>query len=75
MASNPAPPAARRSFVGRTRIRTELTKVGFPGVDIGLQDEDVTIATALKERGYATGQFAKNHLGDLDKWCCQLSDD
>ena len=26
----------------------------------------VTIATLLKEQGYATGQFGKNHLGDLN---------
>ncbi|WP_368259254.1 sulfatase-like hydrolase/transferase, partial [Blautia wexlerae] len=25
-----------------------------------------TIATALKNQGYATGQFGKNHLGDRD---------
>ena len=27
-----------------------------------------TIATALKAQGYATGQFGKNHLGDLNKF-------
>ena len=27
-----------------------------------------TIATALKAQGYATGQFGKNHLGDLNKY-------
>ena len=27
-----------------------------------------TIATALKSMGYATGQFGKNHLGDLNEF-------
>jgi len=61
--------AGRAAFIcGQNPYRTGLTKVGFPGSDIGLQEEDVTIATALKDQGYATGQFGKNHLGDLDKF-------
>jgi arylsulfatase len=27
-----------------------------------------TIASALKDQGYATGQFGKNHLGDMNKY-------
>ena len=30
--------------------------------------EACTIATALKAQGYVTGQFDKNHLGDLNKY-------
>ena len=37
-------------------------------MDIGLQAEDLTIAELLKPLGYATGQFGKNHLGDLNKY-------
>ena len=48
--------------------RTGLSKVGMPGADVGLQAEDVTIAELLKPLGYATGQFGKNHLGDLNKF-------
>jgi len=33
---------------------------------VGLQAEDATIAELLKPLGYATGQFGKNHLGDLN---------
>jgi arylsulfatase len=40
----------------------------MPGADVGLQAEDVTIAELLKPLGYATGQFGKNHLGDLNKY-------
>jgi arylsulfatase len=55
--------AGRASFItGQSGFRTGLTKVGFPGVDIGLQAEDPTIAELLKPQGYATGQFGKNKL-------------
>ena len=61
--------AGRSSFItGQSVYRTGLSKVGMPGVDIGLQAEDVTIAELLKPLGYATGQFGKNHLGDLNKY-------
>ena len=61
--------AGRAAFItGQSPYRTGLTKVGMPGVDIGLQAEDVTIAELLKPLGYATGQFGKNHFGDLNKY-------
>jgi arylsulfatase A-like enzyme len=60
--------AGRAAFVtGQSPIRTGLTKVGLPGAKEGLQKEDPTIATLLKAQGYTTGQFGKNHLGDLDE--------
>ena len=61
--------AGRASFItGQSVYRTGLSKVGVPGMDIGLQAEDVTIAELLKPLGYATGQFGKNHLGELNKY-------
>ncbi|MGD9853956.1 MAG: arylsulfatase [Planctomycetaceae bacterium] len=61
--------AGRASFItGQHGLRTGLTKVGMPGATVGLQKEDPTIATLLKERGYATGQFGKNHLGDRNEY-------
>ncbi|POF43977.1 arylsulfatase [Pseudomonas laurylsulfativorans] len=61
--------AGRSSFItGQTPLRTGLSKVGMPGVPVGLQARDVTIAQALKAQGYATGQFGKNHLGDKDEY-------
>lgn len=61
--------AGRAAFItGQNPYRTGLSKVGMPGADIGLRAEDPTIATALKARGYATGQFGKNHLGDRDEF-------
>ena len=60
--------AGRAAFItGQTGFRTGLLKVGLPGAKEGLQKEDVTIAELLKAQGYATGQFGKNHLGDLDE--------
>src|SRR6201993_2084081 len=61
--------AGRASFIcGQNPVRTGLTKVGMPGATVGLQKEDPTIADALKDLGYATGQFGKNHLGDRNDY-------
>lgn len=60
--------AGRAAFItGQSPIRTGLTKVGLPGAPEGMQKEDPTLATMLKAEGYMTGQFGKNHLGDLDE--------
>ena len=32
-----------------------------------MKEEDPTIAGLLKNHGYMTGQFGKNHLGDRDE--------
>ena len=61
--------AGRSAFItGQSPIRTGLTKVGIPGADLGIQDEDVTLAAVLKDQGYATAHFGKNHLGDQDRF-------
>jgi arylsulfatase A-like enzyme len=60
--------AGRSSYImGQSVFRTGLSKVGLPGAELGMQEEDPTIAGLLKEYGYATGQFGKNHLGDKDE--------
>ncbi|WP_250030212.1 arylsulfatase [Paractinoplanes maris] len=61
--------AGRASFItGQSGFRTGLTKVGIPGATLGLREENPTIATLLKSRGYTTGQFGKNHLGDRNEF-------
>ena len=61
--------AGRSSFItGQSVYRTGLSKVGIPAAPQGLQPETVTIADLLKDQGYATGQFGKNHLGDLNRF-------
>ena len=60
--------AGRSTFItGQSGLRTGLTKVGLPGAELGIQDRDVTLAEVLRDMGYATGQFGKNHLGDKDE--------
>jgi len=59
--------AGRSSFIlGQSVFRTGLSKVGLPGAEQGIRVEDPTIAGLLKNHGYVTGQFGKNHLGDRD---------
>src|SRR6266403_2043196 len=61
--------AGRANFItGEIPLRTGLTTVGQAGADVGMPAQASTIATALKAQGYATGQFGKNHLGDLNKF-------
>ncbi|MCX6877347.1 MAG: arylsulfatase [Verrucomicrobia bacterium] len=61
--------AGRAAFItGMLPIRTGMTTVGQAGAKVGLPAQAITIATALKEQGYATGQFGKNHLGDLNEF-------
>ena len=61
--------AGRAAFIsGQSVYRTGMSKVGVPGADIGWAAEDPTIAELLKPLGYATGQFGKNHFGDMNKY-------
>jgi hypothetical protein len=61
--------AGRANFItGELPIRTGMTTVGQAGAKIGIPAEACTIATALRDMGYATGQFGKNHLGDLNEF-------
>src|SRR5947199_490672 len=61
--------AGRANFItGELPIRTGMTTVGQAGAAIGIPPQAVTIATALKAMGYATGQFGKNHLGDKNEF-------
>jgi arylsulfatase len=60
--------AGRASFIlGQEPFRTGLLTIGMPGDPHGIQDWMPTIADVMKARGYATGQFGKNHLGDQDQ--------
>ena len=61
--------AGRANFItGELPIRTGMTTVGQAGAKIGMPAAAPTIATALKDMGYATGQFGKNHLGDRNEF-------
>ncbi len=57
--------AGRSAFLtGQHIIRTGLSKVGFPGAPMGMSQLDPSIGGIMKNLGYATGQFGKNHVGD-----------
>ena len=59
--------AGRAAFItGQSPFRTGLLKVGLPGAPEGISIKDPTIAGLLKEQGYMTAQYGKNHLGDRD---------
>ncbi|TAU88665.1 arylsulfatase [Rhizobium leguminosarum] len=61
--------AGRANFItGELPVRTGMTTVGQAGSPIGLPAAAPTIATVLRSLGYATGQFGKNHLGDLNEF-------
>lgn len=63
--AQPSCTAGRAAFItGQYPIRSGMTTVGMPGSPLGLKEESPSLAEVLKEQGYATGQFGKNHLGD-----------
>lgn len=60
--------AGRSSFIlGQHPFRTGLLTVGMPGSEHGIPDWAPTIADLIKDHGYATAQYGKNHLGDRDQ--------
>jgi len=60
--------AGRAAFIlGQHPFRTGLLTIGMPGAEQGIQDNQPTIAELLKNQGYTSGQFGKNHLGDRDE--------
>jgi arylsulfatase len=67
--AQPSCTAGRSAFItGQYPVRTGLHTVGLPGDPIGLSAKDPTLANMLKPLGYVTGQFGKNHLGDLNEF-------
>lgn len=66
--AQPSSTAGRAALItGQYPIRSGMTTVGRPGAELGLKPESPTLAEVLKEQGYATGQFGKNHLGDRNE--------
>ncbi len=66
--AQPSCTAGRAAFItGQYPIRSGMTTVGQPGSALGLKAESPCLAEVLKEAGYATGHFGKNHLGDRNE--------
>ena len=66
--AQPSCTAGRAAFItGQYPIRSGMTTVGQPGDSLGLQAKSPSLAEVLKDAGYATGHFGKNHLGDRNE--------
>lgn len=66
--AQPSCTAGRAAFItGQYPIRSGMTTVGQPGDVLGLQAASPSLAKILKEAGYETGHFGKNHLGDRNE--------
>lgn len=66
--AQPSCTAGRAAFItGQYPIRSGMTTVGQPGDALGLQAASPSLAEVLKDAGYSTGQFGKNHLGDRNE--------
>ena len=67
--AQPTCTAGRSAMItGQFPVRTGLHSVGLPGDPLGLRPETPTLPELLKDLGYRTGQFGKNHLGDRDEF-------
>lgn len=66
--AQPSSTAGRAALItGQYPIRSGMTTVGRPGAKLGLNEKTPTLAEVLKELGYRSGQFGKNHLGDRNE--------
>lgn len=66
--AQPSCTAGRAAFItGQYPIRSGMTTVGQPGDSLGLKAESPSLAEVLKQQGYKTGHFGKNHLGDRNE--------
>ena len=64
--AEPSCAAGRSAFpTGQFPVRTGLHSVGLPGDPIGLSSATPTRPELPKTLGYTTGQFGKNHLGEV----------
>jgi arylsulfatase A-like enzyme len=58
-------PSRAALMTGRYPIRSGLIRVLHPREKFGMPHSEITLAEALKDRGYATACIGKWHLGDL----------
>ncbi len=61
-------PSRAALLTGRYAIRSGISRVLFPRDDIGISNDDTTVAELLKKQGYATACIGKWHLGHLPQF-------
>jgi len=61
-------PSRAALLTGRLPIRSGLNVVLFPKSQGGIPDSEITIAKALRAKGYATACIGKWHLGHLEPY-------
>ena len=67
MASKAVPLVDQASSWVKVYFEPDYQRLDCQGPKEGMNEADPTIAGLLKDQGYATGQFGKNHLGDRDE--------
>ena len=65
--SKVAPRVARPSSPASRLFAPASPRSALPGATLGLNFEDPSVGEFMKNFGYATGQFGKNHLGDRNE--------
>jgi len=57
-------------MTGRHPVRTGLTSVLFPGAsaEVGVHEDEVTLAELMSQAGYSTAMFGKWHIGEHEKY-------
>ena len=68
VAASVCSPSRAALLTGKYPPRTGITSVLFPNNEVGLQPDETTVASLLKQKNYATACVGKWHLGHLPQF-------